>query len=446
MDKKNKTALAALFVFTTVFFLWQHSTGLSWDFASYVLNARYLFDNGTYFEWLRPPLAPVILGFLSLFGWLAAEYLFIIAVAALHLFAALRLSKVLNLDPLVFYALTLTPFMVNMSFIGGTELLSFALLELCIASILAKDKKYGPALSGVFMGLSLLTRYTNLIFLPILLFNKNLKKMAASGIALLLTLSPWLIYNFVKTGNALTSLASSFLINITMRQSFNFFIFDDALFILSLLTITTILGMFYVKKDRAYWLMILFAVLSLFSFMRTSSETRYLFNLLLPAVYFSAAFFKIFWKNKWIKAAFLILVVINLSSALIFAQTLTDYSIYKNAEPYLDKECQYMANSWVTLNYLGYTTEAAPVDFNKHKIGMFIDEGRRLIYIKSIINADYEYANNRSFIEQFPVLNETSEYLVLGNEDGCKSPETFVERYSINNCKIFLPRFIQKFC
>ena len=34
------------FLASTAFFLWQHTTGVGWDFAAYSLNARYWFQGG----------------------------------------------------------------------------------------------------------------------------------------------------------------------------------------------------------------------------------------------------------------------------------------------------------------------------------------------------------------------------------------------------------------
>jgi len=55
--KQNALAIAIL-IFSTVFALWQHSTGYSWDFSAYAVNAR---ADGAVFEWTRPPLASAIM-------------------------------------------------------------------------------------------------------------------------------------------------------------------------------------------------------------------------------------------------------------------------------------------------------------------------------------------------------------------------------------------------
>ncbi|MBS3149861.1 hypothetical protein J4455_04190 [Candidatus Woesearchaeota archaeon] len=40
--------LVIIFLFSTIFFLFQHYISFSWDFSSFVLNGKYLFDNGKY--------------------------------------------------------------------------------------------------------------------------------------------------------------------------------------------------------------------------------------------------------------------------------------------------------------------------------------------------------------------------------------------------------------
>ena len=39
-----------LFVVTTLFFIYQKVNVLSWDFGTYVMNGKYWFANGFYFE------------------------------------------------------------------------------------------------------------------------------------------------------------------------------------------------------------------------------------------------------------------------------------------------------------------------------------------------------------------------------------------------------------
>src|SRR3989344_4326049 len=92
---KENPYIFSLFVISTSYFLYQHFTIISWDFSAYVLNAKYLFYHGDYFEVYRAPFAPLILGVFLVFGKIS-EYLFIIFVSVLFLFSNISLSNTLR--------------------------------------------------------------------------------------------------------------------------------------------------------------------------------------------------------------------------------------------------------------------------------------------------------------------------------------------------------------
>ncbi|RLG10134.1 hypothetical protein DRN69_09505 [Candidatus Pacearchaeota archaeon] len=444
MKTKNLIVFSILFLISTSFFIYQHASGISWDFASYVLNAKYLFDDGLYFEWLRAPLPSLMLGSFSIFGWKSSEYLFIIFVSLIHLLASIKLSKNFKFNPILFYSLTLIPAMLNFSFLAGTELLSLALLEFGISYIFEKNNKKAGILSGLFFGLAITARYTNLLFIPLILFHKKAKKILISALFLAVPLIPWMIYNYVQTGNPLMSIGSSLLINISQRSG-DFGFFMHSIEFLRYYVLFLVGGIIVSKKNAPFWVMTSFLIISLISFARIpNKEIRYLFNLILPCAYFSYAFFRSFGK-KVLVISCMILVILSFGIAFSHPMKLTSISLYENVSNYLDKGCMYMSNMWVPLNYLGYNSEPAPVEFNKEKIPKFIDDGKRIIYFKKMLNSDYFYVENKSFMKSFPVLNETEKYLILGKED-CKEPSLFIENYDVDNCRIFLPNFLKRFC
>ena len=209
---KENIIIISLFLFSTSFFIYQHTTGISWDFSSYVLNAKYLFSNGTYFEWFRPPLTPITIGIFSIFGWIIAEYLYIILVSSLFLFSSVKISKKFGVQKELFYIISLSFFTLNNGLNVGTELLTLSLLELVIVYL----DNYK---SGIFMVLSILTRYNNIIYLPLLLFKKEPKKIFTSCILIGLILFPWLIFNFYKTGDPFTSITDLYAMKRTLKNS-----------------------------------------------------------------------------------------------------------------------------------------------------------------------------------------------------------------------------------
>lgn len=204
--------LILLFILSTSFFIYQHYSTLAWDFGAYVLNAKYLFGSGNYFEHYRAPLASFLIGIFSIFGWKVAEYLFIVFVSSLFLFSTYELSDALGAKSWVIYLISLSPYVLLYGVWQGTELLSLALLELFIA-FLIKKKRF----SSLFLGLACLTRYNFLIFLPLVIFYEDWKKIIESVAWFAIPFIPFFLFQFHFTGNMLTSIANSYLLNVKMR-------------------------------------------------------------------------------------------------------------------------------------------------------------------------------------------------------------------------------------
>ena len=95
LDKiKNNSLLAIILIFFIIFLLFQHAWDLNWDFSAYVINSRYLFGNGDYYEVYRPPLISLILGIFSIFGKFR-EYIYVMFAAALFFISTIFLSDTL---------------------------------------------------------------------------------------------------------------------------------------------------------------------------------------------------------------------------------------------------------------------------------------------------------------------------------------------------------------
>ncbi|MFB6295191.1 MAG: hypothetical protein ABEI97_05500, partial [Candidatus Nanohaloarchaea archaeon] len=201
---------AAHLVFTAVL-LYQHALGWHWDFLVYSMNAEYLFHNGAFMEWARPPIVPLLIGVLrfALPGG-AAEYGFILASSAVFLYAVHRFAASVDVDRLVLYTLLVTPGMVAAATRAGTELLSLAFLLLFLAD---RDRGRG----GVWLGLAALTRYTNALLLPLVLVQPRRARLRSAGWAVLPAV-PWLAYTWAVTGDALTSPVSFAALNVVLRQ------------------------------------------------------------------------------------------------------------------------------------------------------------------------------------------------------------------------------------
>ena len=91
--KENKL-LSISFLIVFVFFMLQHSWALGWDFAAYVINARYFFGRGDYAEVLRAPLTSFLLLGEVFFGKVG-EYFYLALASILFFIANFKLASLL---------------------------------------------------------------------------------------------------------------------------------------------------------------------------------------------------------------------------------------------------------------------------------------------------------------------------------------------------------------
>jgi len=406
----NKFFVFLVYIIVLLLFIYQHTTGLSWDFMAYTLNAKYMFSQGIYFEWLRPPLVSFLIGIFSFFGnFIFGQYLYIVFVVSLHFFSCFMISRKYNINMNIFYILSLTPFFFINGLRVGSELLSLSLLQLVIAFL-------GSKFFGILLGLLVLTRYENLIFLILFLFSKKVKRIFFNIFLFLLVLLPWLFFNYHMSGNFLTSFLDLYAINIKFRDyiitSFNFkFLLYPLGFFLPLFFI----GLYQrVKKIKLIDLvMVVIIGLILFVYFQIPIKTpRYLFGFILPISYFSYyGLMKIRFKKK----LFFIIIILNLL-LLIFLFShipLESSNRYVNATFYLD-DCMVSSNAWVHLNYLGYTAKSAP------RVELFdyeINEGYRILLFYGI--DEPAYIENKSFLEKYPTIEKNDNFILLGNKNKC---------------------------
>lgn len=410
-----------LFIFSTLFFIYQHTTGLSWDFTAYVLNARYWFADGFYFEWLRPPLVPLTISALSIFGWLSAEYLYIIFVSLIFMVSSLKLAEKINFNKTAFYALLLTPFVLNVGLSVGTELLSLSLLQFFVLFLLKKKEIF----SGASLSLLCLTHYTSIIFAPLLLFQKDFKKILISIIFFILFFSPWLAYNWYAKGSPLTSIADSYALNVKFREEYIFmpFNFFHLISIIGYYFPFLILGIYFRarKKFRATDLiMILVLILVLFSYARIPlKSSRFLFLSILASVYFTMFAIK---RLKYFKTITLLFISINFILAYFIFIPL-DSTNYKDLIPKLEG-CMAESNAWLYFNYHGKPTATYP---RKEMVSREIEKGNRVVLYRHIFEPEYIF--EEEFLAQFQIIENTTEYIILGDPEKCAPEHAIDETY-----------------
>ncbi len=454
--KKYKFVLF-IFLFTTLFFIIQHQFTISWDFISYVLNAKNMFNSGLYFETFRPPLTSFIIGlFAQILGYAAAEIIYIIIVSALFCLSIILISKQLNFNTELFYLILFTPFVLYFGQINGTELLSVALLLLGIYFIIKNNW-----ISGLFIGFSALTRYTGIVFGVILLFHKGIDKKIKSIILFCLTFIPWFIYSKLKFGNFFTSIADQYHQNITSRldiaqapKLIHFISVQSILFVFTLIGLLYILYKLIKKNKNAKPLnnsfsiiMLLLTIYTIHTYFSTPfKDMRYLFTLMLPIGYFTyVGITSIAEKIKKHKIKLHRIYLITIYILLIFSVLISSIKIleetYKLDYPYITRyknaintiyknnleDCVMYSDAWIFYNYLDSNIIMLPIE----------------IYIKDIPNYQdkvlFLYTPTRSkeqiiaLENQLPTIIKTNNIMILGDLKNCKLKENYVELFYIHN-------------
>jgi len=418
----EKYLLYSLFLSSLIFFIWQHAIGLSWDFMSYTLNAKYLFSKSWYFEWYRAPLAPFLIGIFNFLTWKAAEYTFIILVTSIHFFSCKKFAEKYKMNQLFFYSLSLSPAVFLGGLYAGTELLSLSLLILCFIYL---------DYIGLFLALAFLTRYTNIIFLPLALFLKKWKKILKNAIIFIIPISLWLLYNYFTTGNPLTSITNSYALNVKFRSYYIIpFSFYHLFIIGNYLWVFFFIGFYKKVKNlkKIDWMILAFMILVIFSYARVPyKEPRYLFNLLFPLAYFGYYSIKNFKYKKIIIIITFIITIISLFAVASYYQAEKPY-IYESSIEKLDN-CSIAANSWVHLNYLGRKAIPPP---SKERVDKFIKEGYRLVFFYN--NREPDYIFDEEFMSTLPTIYKGDRFIVIGDKNICKEIEsvrydtTYLER------------------
>ncbi|MEM3370289.1 MAG: hypothetical protein QW471_01155 [Candidatus Woesearchaeota archaeon] len=434
-----------LFLVSTSIFVFQHAAYFSWDFHSYVLNAKYWFANGNYFEPLRPPLMPFLVGVFSIFGWRASEFVFIIFVSFLFMYSSVRLARALGFNALAFYALSLNAYVFSVGLVNGTELLAFVFLELFV-SFLIEDNP----LSGLWLGLSALSRYVALALFPLAFLHLNFKKAFRSLLLFFLILSPWLIYNYFRFGNFFTSIADLYANNVLYRSylvqpiRFSHFVnLFNVLFPFFLVGVFVVsrrlfLKLRFIGRDlrllkfwrvlrtfKAELLMFFLLFFSVWSYAFTpAKDLRYLFNLALPNFYFSYVGLSsiVAWMNfkkRSLVLASLLVFVLSLCMFLVnflvysYSDGRVYYSVVDKLRELNMSNCSVMSNNWVQLDYLGIAAEPAPMQALAYKR---LEEGKVLIlfYHTHGIVEEPAYVQNESFMNSLPIIYKNDSYIIAG--------------------------------
>jgi hypothetical protein len=446
-DKRyDKILIIILFIFATSFWLFQHNQVYSWDYSAYVMNAQYWSGEGNYYEHYRAPLTSGMIWTLSLFGWEAARYLYIIFVSLLFLYSSLKLAESLNFDKLIFYAISLNPFIIFYGLSVGTELLSLALLELFVVGLI-KGKQ-----NGIFGGLASIARYQFIIFFPLIIFQKSFKKIFIDGFLYGIPILGWfLIDKLFISGHFLTSFANSYALNVKYRTYLHSPV-DLIHFgkVMNILTPLFLIGIIvigyellkkkeikeYFKKNRIHFIFFAICLISLYIYLKTPLKTeRYLFPLSIGIFYFSYVGLDHPKLIMFKKIFVFIIITIALAAPIHIGGALpkNTYTLYNSAINEVDdlklQDCAIKSNVWVPLNYLGLESTSAP---RKELVEHYVKEGQILILFHGA--SEPEYAQDKEYLSRYPHLYESEGYSIIGNDE-CfkdKSELTFTYTQKLN--------------
>ncbi len=455
MEGDEKRLIIAVFILSTVFFLWQHGLGLFWDFSVYVLNAKYFLANGSYFEISRPPLVPFLIGLLGFGGWKAAESFFVVFVSALFCYSSVKFADAVGFDRLAFYALSLSPYVLLLGLVGGTELLMLSLVELGLICLI-KDSP----LSGLFFGLAALAKYTGLplVFLGVL--HSSFRKRAASLGLFAASLFPWLAYSYLEFGNLFTSIADQYAGNVLFRTdyvqpiSLSHFVEIQGL-LLPLFLIGACLALAEIsrvgiresfRKKKVELLMFIVFVYSIVSFNAIPFKiTRYLFLILVPTFYFSyrAVEFGLKGDQKKIVAVFSAVFIVgflfSVGAELVGMKSHESLGMYRAAVEVVGEfgfeNCSFMSNSWAILNYMGVSSKPFP---GRGEIEFRISQGEKIALFTNV--DEPAYSRDDVFISSLPVLFRDRYFILLGERDSCLERQVCDEGFISSRAEAVLGR------
>lgn len=159
-------------------------------------------SKGIIFEKTREPVVPILLSLAMLINQALSIQIYALLLLSLLLFSSFFVAKQMNINPLIVCSLILGPYVLRHTFVyNSTEMLSIGVCLIALGFMARRS-----SLSGLFLGIAGVSKYTNLILLPLLLLliDKDNTEIKAAALFLIATL-PWLVFNFIVYGNPLYS-------------------------------------------------------------------------------------------------------------------------------------------------------------------------------------------------------------------------------------------------
>jgi len=426
----------------------------NWDYVVYLANAQHLFGQTDFFEWMRPPLFPLVISVFNLFG-VAGRLLFVVLETTGLFWLSFKVSKKLDLDPGIFTLFLCQPAFLIFSVTEGTELPSLIFLMGFVYFFLKNDP-----LSGFFLGLGTITRYSFFYLIPLTLLLPGIRRKTKAFFFSCLPLGAWMLINKAYTGNLLTSIADNYALNKIFRgeyidgpvpYAFILLIFGYCaalsaayFYLMFRRKKLTFFGKGRINKDILF---ILIIVLTFIPFLTMPLKVvRYLYLILLPLAYFSTRLLEEL-KVPALRKGLLGLSFVHLAALFIVSICLIfglfpgeEYGISSDelARDSVDvlkslnlNKGQVMSNAWPFLNHYGIPSVPPP---GTGDLDYRIFDGQVLALVKGHYLAETGFENGMNNASDYPVIYEDDTLLVIGfvslQESNMSRSATYLEQLS----------------
>ncbi|MCD6575924.1 MAG: glycosyltransferase family 39 protein [Nanoarchaeota archaeon] len=397
---------------------------LMWDAAVYLMNAKWFAGQKIFWESLRAPFLPFLLSFLFKIGINNETAFRIVSItfAIASIMLTYLLAKELFGKKTAFLSATILsviPIHVFWSPMIYTEIPSSVFLLASLYFLWKGLKNEKMIYISIFTsGLAFLTRYPLGILFPaimlFLLLNKklNLKKIFLYATIFLLTISPWLIYNYSTFGDPMHSFKEGIRWQGPTHQPIYFYLTtlpNYASFVSIIIIAGGVYSLQFFKKQKFQLLLIFLIMFIGFLTVSGHKEERYILPAIPLIVIFSSYFIEKIDIKKWIP---IIGAIIVLTAAASLQLQFPSCDGIINASKDLDGVVA--STYWPLTAYYGNVkVRAMPADLNE--FDSFLREGNITYVITSSKGEWPPYAQNFSFFDNNPNLE-----VVKGITDKCQ--------------------------
>jgi len=368
-----------------------------WDKIAYVFGGKWFCGNQVYLELIRPPLP----SFLNCVFWGNDFSIFLTTtLACFAYFAAILIifsqnKKALNQFVFALFAFLFPAILFSSNFGSDLLALAFILLAFVVKSPLKK---------GFFFGLSSLSRYNFLLFGLVLLWEqrKNPKNILLLLLPFVLLWIPWMIFNYLYTGNPFFSIYESSYLNVAQKGIAAPFSFDQIVFILLFLVSFVLLGIKNSFSDSKNQAGLLSAIMFFFSGIK---ETRFM-NLLSPVLAFNAA--KLSKKNNFLFWFFILAFVVF----LVIGPKPYFVSSFNIPQDSFIKDCRVASDKWVFFYDKGIVAECF---WDVGPIDEYLSKGGNIVL--------YDYKGYD--LNKYNVINR-GDYVIIKSDSCSPQPKKYI--------------------